>query len=331
MNVAKVIVSFISSMLQFGTPIILAGLGGVMCENAGVTNIALEGIMRMGGFFAVLGSYISSTKIDPILGGRDPLAGNPWVGIVFAIAIGILVGLLHAYISVSLRGNQIVSGVAINVFALGGMTFFLERYFNTTGHSPSVASFMNKPIFPSLTKLPVVGELFSSLNIFVLLALILPFVIHFYLYHTPWGLRHRAVGEHPKAADTLGINVYLVRYLAVIASGILAALAGASMSIGQLDLFDNHMPAGLGFIALAAMIFGKWTPIGTFFAALFFTLASVIQVYIQTSFPQVLNIIPRGFFLALPYILTLLVLAGFVGRATPPAADGIPYEKGEKL
>lgn len=331
MEIIKIIISFLSSMLQFATPIILAGLGGVICENAGVVNIALEGMMRMGGFFAVLGSYISSTKIDPILGSRDPLAGNPWIGILLAIIIGVLAGLLHGYISISLKGNQIVSGVAINVFALGGMTFFLERYFNTTGHSPSVNAFMGKPLIPILTKIPIIGELFRVMNIFVWLALILPFVLHFFLYNTPWGLRLRAVGEHPKAADTLGIDVYKVRYFAVIMSGIFAALAGASMSIGQLDLFDNHMPAGLGFIALASMIFGKWKPIGTLLAALFFMLANVLQIFIQTYAPSVLNIIPRGFFLALPYILTILILAGFVGKATAPAADGVPYEKGEKL
>jgi simple sugar transport system permease protein len=312
MNIAQTIVSILSSLIKFGTPIIIASLGGVMAENAGVVNLALEGMMRMGGFFAIFGSYIS---------------GNPWIGLLFGMAIGALAGLLHGYISISLRGNQIVSGVAINVFALGGMTFFLERYFNTTGHSPSVNSFMNSPIFPNLARIPVIGEFFKELNIFVLLALVLPFVIHFYLYKTPMGLRHRAVGEHPEAADTLGINVYRMRYFAVIVSGILAAIAGASMSIGQLDLFDNHMPAGLGFIALAAMIFGKWKPIGALLASLFFTLASVVQIYIQTLAPQVLNIIPRGFFLALPYILTILVLAGFVGKAEAPAADGLPYEK----
>jgi simple sugar transport system permease protein len=248
----------------------------------------------MGGFFAVLGSYMSSRGIDPILGTRNPLGGNPWIGILFGIMAGALVGLLHGYISISLKGNQIISGVAINVFALGGMTFFLEKYFNTTGHSPSVNSFLGKPLIPALAKLPVVGEIFKVMNIFVWLALILPFVIHFYLYHTPWGLRHRSVGEHPKAADTLGVNVYLIRYL-------------------------------------ATMIFGKWTPIGTFLASLFFTGATVLQIYIQTVAPQILKIIPRGFFIAFPYILTLLILAGFVGRAVPPAADGTPYEKGEKL
>ncbi len=314
--IITIIISVISSLLKFGTPIILAGLGGVITENAGVVNIALEGMMRIGGFFAVFGTYVT---------------GNPWYGILLAMVAGGLAGLLHAYISVSLRGNQIVSGVAINVFALGGITFFLERYFNTTGHSPSVASFMNKPIFPSLAKVPYIGEIFMNMNVFVFLAVVMPFVIHFYLYRTPWGLRHRSVGEHPKAADTLGVNVYLVRYLAVTASGVFAGLAGASIAIGQLSLFDNHMPAGLGFIALAAMIFGKWKPLGTMAAALFFTFASIVQIYIQTLAPQILTIIPRGFFLALPYMLTILVLAGFVGRAIPPAASGVPYEKGEKL
>ncbi len=331
MNVYETIVSFITSAIQFGTPIILAALGGVICENAGVVNIALEGMMRMGGFFAVLGSYITARSFDPILGGIDPRSGNPWFGILLAILVGVLVGLLHGYISITLRGNQIVSGVAINVFALGGMTFFLERFFSTTGHSPSVASFMGQPLIPGLSGVPIIGGIFGNLNVFNWLALILPFVIHFYLYHTAMGLRHRSVGEHPKAADTLGVNVYRIRYIATIGSGILAGLAGASMSMGQLDLFDNHMPSGLGFIALAAMIFGKWTPIGTLFASLFFTLASVAQSYVQSAAPQVLKYIPVGFWLALPYILTIIVLVSFVGRAVAPAADGTPYEKGEKL
>ncbi len=316
MSIIQIIISVISSLLKFGTPLILAGLGGVITENAGVVNIALEGMMRIGGFFAVFGSY---------------LTGNPWYGLILGLIAGAIAGLLHAYISVSLKGNQIVSGVAINIFALGGITFFLERYFNTTGHSPSVNSFIDKPLFPILVKIPVIGEIFSVMNIFVFLAITLPFIIHFYLYRTSWGLRHRSVGENPKAADTMGINVYLVRYIAVIISGALAGLSGASISIGQLSLFDNHMPAGLGFIALAAMIFGKWKPIGTLIAAFFFTMATVAQIYIQTLAPHILKIIPRGFFLAFPYILTILILAGFVGRAVAPAADGVPYEKGEKL
>lgn len=316
MNFIQILISVISSLLKFGTPIILAGMGGVITENAGVVNIALEGMMRIGGFFAVFGAF---------------LTGNPWYGLILGLITGALAGLLHAYISVSLKGSQIVSGVAINIFALGGITFFLERYFNTTGHSPSVPSFMDIPLFPSLVKLPIFGDIFSVMNIFVFLALLLPIVIHIYLFKTHIGLRHRSIGENPKAADTLGINVYIYRYIAVIISGALAGLAGASITIGQLSLFDNHMPAGLGFIALAAMIFGKWKPIGTLIAALFFTMATVAQIYIQTLAPHILKIIPRGFFLAFPYILTILILAGFVGKAVPPAADGLPYEKGEKL
>jgi ABC-type uncharacterized transport system permease subunit len=300
------------------------------------------------------------------------------------IGMGAIMGLLAAWVTVSWRGDQIVFGVAINVFALGGMTYLLERIFNTTGHSPSVPSFssgvhitpafaqglfaflvialtygivswilarhrknnaslswiliaaIGVPLGVGLSFIPAVREVvynvFNGQTIFVYFALILPFLLHFLLYKTRWGLRIRSVGENPKAADTLGINIYAIRYGCVILSYVFAAIAGASMSIGQLDIFDNHMPAGKGFIALAAMIFGKWKPLGTLAAVLFFTLAGVAGDVIQTlssSYP-ILAAIPRGWLNAFPYILTLLALAGFVGRAVAPAADGVPYEKGEK-
>jgi simple sugar transport system permease protein len=366
--VEQIITLSLASMLQFGTPILLSALGGVITENSGVVNIALEGLMRMGGFFAVVGSYYS---------------GNPWIGLLLGIGVGLVMGLLHAYICVTWRGDQIVYGVAINIFALGGMTYLLERIFNTTGHSPSVPSFaqgvklspeaaswfllgilvisfffifaailrrnrrkwlfsalgaliIGFPISYFVSRIPVVASIFwgvmNKQTVFVYFALVIPFLMHFLLYKTKWGLRIRAVGEHPKAADTLGVNIYLVRYLCVMASCVLAAISGASMSIGQLDIFDNHMPAGKGFIALAAMIFGKWKPLNTLLAVLFFTLAGVAGDVIQsltTTYPWLANI-PRGWLGSLPYILTLLALAGFVGRAVAPAADGIPYEKGEK-
>jgi|YelNatPaOPRAMG01_1025707.scaffolds.fasta_scaffold10515_5 simple sugar transport system permease protein len=366
--IQQIITLSLASMLQFGTPILISALGGVITENSGVVNIALEGLMRMGGFFSVVGSYYS---------------GNPWIGLLLGMGVGLVMGLLHAYICVTWRGDQIVYGVAINIFALGGMTYLLERIFNTTGHSPSVPAFAqgvklsqeaafwllvailflvfftlfflifkrnkNKWLYSALSaliigfpasyfisKIPVLLQVFwgamNKQTIFVYFALTIPFLMHFLLYKTKWGLRIRAVGEHPKAADTLGVNVYLVRYLCVIASCILATISGASMSIGQLDLFDNNMPAGKGFIALAAMIFGKWKPLNTLLAVLFFTLAGVAGDVIQsltTTYPWLANI-PRGWLGSLPYILTLLALAGFVGRAVAPAADGIPYEKGEK-
>ncbi|MCX5971893.1 MAG: ABC transporter permease [Coprothermobacterota bacterium] len=365
----QILIAALFSMLQFGTPILIAGLGGVISENSGVVNLALEGIMRMGGFFAVVGAYYT---------------GNPWLGLALGIGMGAVMGLLAAWVTVSWRGDQVVYGVAVNVFALGGMTYLLQLFFNTTGHSPPVSSFSSgvviSPTFAqgllvflvvgltyaivswsmarmkrsnakkaliltAVIGLPlgiafsfftpareVVFGAFNKQTIFVYFALILPFLLHFLLYQTKWGLRIRAVGENPKAADTLGINIYVIRYACVILSYVFGAIAGASMSIGQLDIFDNHMPAGKGFIALAAMIFGKWKPLGTLAAVLFFTLAGVAGDLIQglsTTYP-VLASIPRGWLNAFPYMLTLLALAGFVGRAVPPAADGIPYEKGEK-
>ncbi len=367
--VEQIITLSLASMLQFGTPILISALGAVVTENSGVVNLALEGLMRIGGFFAVVGSYFS---------------GNPWIGLALGVGVGILMGFLHAYICVTWRGDQIIYGVAINVFALGGMTYLLELFFNTTGHSPSVPAFAQGVTISETTtiwilagaiflaafaflsllrrkfkkKASLLWLLFSALisavaayfvtridvlveiawgalngqTIFVYFALILPFLLHFLLYKTKWGLRIRAVGEHPRAADTLGVNVYLIRYLCVIISCILGSIAGAAMSIGQLDIFDNHMPAGKGFIALAAMIFGKWKPLNTLLAVLFFTLAGVAGDVIQsltTTYPWLANI-PRGWLGSLPYILTLLALAGFVGRAVAPAADGVPYVKGEK-
>jgi simple sugar transport system permease protein len=362
--VEQIITLSLASMLQFGTPILLSALGGVITENSGVVNIALEGLMRMGGFFAVVGSYYT---------------GSAWMGLLLGIGIGLIMGLLHAYICVTWRGDQIVYGVAINIFALGGMTYLLERIFNTTGHSPSVQAFskgiaispettvwiiagvvalIGLVVFLQIFKksrkqylvalaglgagfalgyllsridplLRVIWGAFNKQTIFVYFALIIPFLMHFLLYKTKWGLRIRAVGEHPKAADTLGVNVYLIRYLCVMASCVLASISGAAMSIGQLDIFDNHMPAGKGFIALAAMIFGKWKPLNTLLAVLFFTLAGVAGDVIQsltTTYPWLANI-PRGWLGSLPYVLTLLALGGFVGRAVAPAADGIPYEK----
>jgi ABC-type uncharacterized transport system permease subunit len=362
----------LASMLQFGTPILIAALGGVITETSGVVNLALEGLMRMGGFFAIVGAYFS---------------GDPWIGLLAGIVIGAIMGLLQAYICVTWRGDQIIYGVAINIFALGGMTYLLERIFNTTGHSPAVQSFSSgitispdtarwylftllflaiggviywlfrrmralkgkKPWvwillvgiigIPSAyflssiqTLINIVWGAFNKQTIFVYFALVLPFLMHFLLFKTKWGLRIRSVGENPKAADTLGINIYLIRYLCVIAACILGAIAGAAMSIGQLEIFDNHMPAGKGFIALAAMIFGKWKPITTLLAVLFFTLAGVAGDVIQmlsSTYPG-LQAIPRGWLGSFPYILTLLALAGFAGKAVAPAADGIPYEKGEK-
>jgi len=219
--------------------------------------------------------------------------------------------------------DQIVSGVAINIFATGATSFissrFLERNtdaLNNSGTFPVIA-------IPFLSKIPIIGPILFENNIIVYLMILLVIFIYVLLFYTPWGLRTRAVGEHPKAADTLGINVYLMRYVNVILGGAIAGIGGAYFSIGSVGRFDEIMTAGKGFIGLAAMIFGKWNPIGAFLSSLLFGFADSLQVKLQ-----ILRVpIPSEFLLMAPYIVTMIVLAGVVGRAIPPVADGVPYEK----
>jgi simple sugar transport system permease protein len=304
----------LAQMLDFAAPILFAALGGVITENGGVVNIALDGIMRFAAFFAVWGSSISK---------------SPWIGLVWGFAIGVVVGAFHAYITVKWAGDQIVSGVAINVVAVGIITYFLELIFKTTGYSPSVPYFgsaANRINIPFLTKIPILGA-FNNLTIFVWLSLFLVFGIHFLLYHTVLGLRIRSVGENPIAAETLGIDVLKTKWLSTILGAVLAALGGMALSIGSLSSFTNAMPAGKGFIALAAMIFGRWTPIGAMWASFLFAFAQVLQFILQATATGIASKIPVGFYLALPYFLTIGALIGVVGKAVGPAADGVPYKK----
>lgn len=296
-------VSILLATLRISTPLILAALGGVFSERAGVVNIALEGMMLIGAFTAAVVSYYTH---------------NPWLGVLGAVLAGALFAWLHAIASIKFRADQVVSGTAINILA-GGLTIFLLRIlFNVEGTTPQVSK-----LSPwSLTDLVS----FNPIVYLALLAVPLSWVI---LYKTTFGLRLRAVGEHPQAADTVGINVYKMRYIAVLLSGVLAGLAGAHLSIGEGSVFVRYMTGGRGFIALAAMIFGKWHPVGALGASLLFGLAEAIQINLMGI--QLLGItVPPEFINMIPYVVTMLVLAGFVGRSTPPAADGIPYEKGHR-
>lgn len=300
------IIALISATLRMAAPLIFAGLGGVYSERSGVINIGLEGMMIMGAFFGVLGSY---------------LTGSPYIGIVFAMLAGGIVSLIHAFLSINLRADQVISGTAINLFATALASFLIGPIFNTGGQTNVVRGLpFNLPGF--LSRIPVL----SGINWFVVLAFILVFVTHFILYRTPLGLRIRAVGEHPSAADTMGVNVYKTRYLCVILSGILAGLGGAALSLGITPLYKEGMVSGRGFIALAALIFGNWNPIGTMWACLLFAFGTAFQMVAQGL---AFNL-PNEFYQSLPYILTMLALAGFVGRTEPPRADGKPYVKGER-
>jgi simple sugar transport system permease protein len=314
MNNISLLNDSIAQTLDYAAPILFAALGGLVSENAGVVNIALEGMMRFAAFFGVWGAFVS---------------GSPWVGLLWGIGIGILLGILHAYITVKWVGDQIVSGVAINVMAIGVITYLLELIFQTTGYSPPAPYFgagVNRIHITFLKVIPVLGG-FADLTIFVWFSLILVVILHFVLYHTVIGLRIRAVGENPRAAETLGVNVFKIKWFSVIFGSIFAAFGGMALSLGTLSSFTNSMAMGKGFIGLAAMIFGKWTPFGALAAALLFAFAQVLQLLLQSTVSGFAKIIPLGFYLALPYLLTIGALIGFIGRAIGPAADGIPYKK----
>lgn len=308
-------VTLFASTLRAATPLILAALGGIFSERSGVVNIALEGIMLIGAFFAMVISYYGNQF------GLPPLV-SAILGAVGAMVFGFLISMIHAVISIRFRADQVVSGVAINILALGLTGFLLQLIFNTSGNSPSVPSLAAMPI-PGLASIPILGDILFNQSPFIYVALIAVPVSAFVLFRWPVGLRLRAVGEHPKAADTVGVDVFKLRYLGVGLSGFLAGLAGAYLSIGQLNIFTEGMTNGRGFIALAAVIFGKWNPWGAAAACLLFGFADAIQIALQNAGVR----IPSEFLLMLPYVLTLIALAGFIGRSRPPAALGVPYEK----
>ncbi|RIE05898.1 ABC transporter permease [Candidatus Cryosericum terrychapinii] len=303
-------------MLDYTMPILFAALCGVLSESAGVVNIGLDGIMRFGAFFGLLGAFFSH---------------SPWIGLLFGIAIGCLVGALHAFITIRWNGDQTVSGTAINVIAVGLMTYLLEYVFSTTGYSPQLQNYFGAQAYrvhlPFLAKIPLLGA-FSNLSFMIWFGFICTVLMHVLLYHTVLGLRIRTCGENPKAATTLGINVFRIRWFAVVAGAALAGIGGATLSISSFSGFSDSMPNGVGFIGLAAMIFGKWTPFGALGAALLFGTGQIVQSIIAVT-----GIAPKlapGLTLILPYVLTLAVLAGFVGKSVAPAADGLPYYKEQR-
>lgn len=298
----------LSSTVVRATPIVLAALCGVISERSAVINIGIEGIMLMAAQVAVITATVS---------------GNLYVGLFFAIIIGGLVAALHAYLVIRFKVDQTVSSVAINIFGAGATAFISSRFMQSAGDVLNNSGTFPIISIPVLSKIPVLGPVLFENNLVVYLAIMLVIAMHILLYYTPWGLRTRAVGEHPKAADTLGVNVYLMRYVNVILGGMIAGLGGAYFTIGSVGRFDEAMTAGKGFIGLAAMIFGNWNPIGAYASSLIFGFADSLQVKLQ-----ILRIpIPSEFLLMAPYIVTMIILTGVVGRAVPPAADGQPYEK----
>ncbi|HEU5227735.1 MAG TPA: ABC transporter permease [Ktedonobacteraceae bacterium] len=292
--------------LQFGALLLLPALGGVISERSGVVNIAMEGMMLIGAYAGVM-TTLATHSI--------------WFGILGAIVAGGLLALVHAVVSINFRADQIVSGIAINIAALGLTDYLLPL--QTAGQGvPALPSELRLPTISwgPLANLPFLGPVLFQQNLIFYLAALILLGIQLLLFRTNIGLRIRAVGEHPQAADTAGVNVRLVRYLCVVGSGLLSGLAGAFLSLGIAGIFNPNMTAGRGFIALAAMIFGKYTPLGTAGACLIFGLGEALSTRLQDTG------ISADLLSILPYVLTLIALVGLVGRTTPPAADGIPYE-----
>ena len=296
----------ITITFMYAAPLVLTALGGVVSERSGVINIGLEGMMVIGAFAGAAVGYYS---------------GSPWIGFLAAGVAGGALALLHALASITFKANQTISGVALNFIGQGLALFLCRLFFDGATMSKPVPKLMG------LLGLQPEGALRNfDVDITFVIALALTAVIWFVLYHTKWGLRLRAVGEHPAAADTLGINVYAVRYAAVIISGVLAGFGGAAQSLAVVSLFTPTVISGQGFIAMAAVIFGKWTPHGAFFACLIFAFAQALVVMLgggtSSISPQLLSM--------LPYVLTILVLVLFVGKAVAPKANGVPYEKGAR-
>ena len=292
----------LASALRHSTPLVLGALCGLIGERSGIINIGIEGQMLLSAF---IGFLVSA-----------------WTGsIVIAVAAGILtglvLGLLLAFMSVALKVDQIIGATVINILARGLTGYFYQAGLVTEGKLQPIS-------LGPLAEIPLIGRVLFDNPPITYATIILVFVVHYILYHTTWGLRTRAVGEHPRAADTVGVNVFLIRYVNTTIAGAVAGLAGAFLTLEAVGSFERAMTNGRGFVALACMVFGKWTPFGSWGAALLFGLASAMQTQLQ--FGGAINI-PHQFIGMLPYVLTIVVLAGFVGRSRPPAAEGIPYEK----
>lgn len=313
------LVIIIPSTLLWAAPLIFTALGGTFSERSGVVNIGLEGLMVIGAFSAI----VFNLAFDDVLG-----AWTPWVSLLVAMAVGALFSLIHAVASITFRADQTVSGVAINLLAVG-VSLFLVKFFYDKGQTDIIQKGFSKIDIPVLSDIPIIGELFFSNTYYTSFVAIFVAVIAWYvIFKTPFGLRLRAVGEHPMAADTMGINVTKIRYIAVIISGALGGIGGGVYAQSISSDFGHATISGQGFMALAAMIFGKWHPLGAMGAALFFGFAQSLSI-IGNSLPFLENI-PNVYLLIAPYVLTILALTGFIGRADAPKASGVPYIKGSR-
>lgn len=314
-------VALIASAIRVTMPILLAALGAVYSERGGVVNIGLEGIMIMGTFFGAVGNYFFARAFPTLVAAAPDLA--PLAGVLAAVAAGLIFALIHALVTITFRVNQIISGVALNLLAAGLARFLNILLFTQATQSPGVRGFTPVSI-PLLGDIPVLGPIVRNISPMILVGLAIVIISQWVLLRSRFGLRLRAVGEYPLAADTLGVSVTRMRYAGVLLSGALAGMAGAYLAIEQAHLYFEGMTQGRGFIALAAMIFGNWWPVGALGASALFGYFDALSLRV-VRLP-----VPYQFISVLPHVVTILVLAGFVRRAQMPAADGVPYTKEEE-
>ena len=319
MSFLEVLYFIVPSAIFYAAPLILVAIGGVFSERSGVINIGLEGLMVIGAFVGILFNLLFADTFG---------SATPWIALIAAMVAALLLSLVHAVASISFRADQTVSGVAINLLAIALSLYLVKKIFGK-GQTDFITERFPRYDFPFFSDIPFIGPMFfTKIYNTSFLAIIIAIIAWFVIYKTPFGLRLRSVGEHPMAADTMGINVNRMRYIAVMISGALAGIGGAIYAQTISGDFGHATINGQGFMALAAMIFGKWHPLGAAGAALFFGLAQALSIA-SSSIP-VIQDIPNVFLLILPYVLTILALAGFIGRANAPKANGIPYIKGQR-
>jgi ABC-type uncharacterized transport system permease subunit len=317
----SVILQVLDSTVRLSTPLLLAALAGLFSERSGVFDIGLEGKM-LGAAFAA--------------GAAAAVFGSPWIGLLFAVLVGLVLALVHAFASITVKGNQIVSGVAINFIALGLTALLGQSWFARGGRTPQLSqeqrfSPMELPGSEALADVPILGPIYADLisghNLIVYFAFFMVPVTYWIVFKTRFGLRLRAVGENPAAVDTAGISVVWARYRAVMICGVLCGFAGAYLSIGQQAGFVQNMTAGKGFIALAALIFARWKPLNAMYACLLFGFLDAVAIRMQGAEFPIIGTVNSQLMQALPYILTVILLAGFIGKAVPPKAGGVAYTK----
>lgn len=303
--------------LFFATPLIFTGLGTTFSERSGVTNMGVEGGMQIGAFTAI----ISNLLLADTFGGM-----TPWISIIIAMVVGVVFSLLLAVFSVTFRADQIIIGTAMNMLAAGGTIFLVKKMFEGKGQTPFISETIHRYNIPVLRDIPIIGKIFFE-NVYItsVLAVIVAILGWVIMYKTPFGLRLRAVGEHPMAADTMGINVNRMRYIAVMISGGLSGIGGAILAQTISLQFTHSTISGQGFMSIAAMIFGKWHPLGMMGAAIFFGFANSLSA-IGPSLPLIKNV-PQVYLYILPYVLTILAVAGFIGKSQAPKALNRPYVK----